>query len=511
MKKSQIFLIVLLTTVLLSACGGNNTSSNNSNNTKNQNNAAPVNDSTTTENGSADQGTRFSIADLAFDLGTEEANECANNIISLDFFDEDAINEIRTDGLAVKETIENSFPMELTFCAVPTSSATLEKLEEFDSLMASGQTDQALQLIADYVLELEHDLLSQTSTPHTAAPALIHDFGQTREFVRQMIAIAGRLQQQGSDDEAEKYMNKARDAFRKFGFEELDLLEDNYREALSIAAEAQGLGGLDDLANAAIEKAKEIIERLLPPAFEAFDPCISTEADVNYLDELLTTGQGIGVKTAENLSNEFYSDKLPEWRKVQDKRKRGENVPECPNTYKLNIDMVFGESPNTIMYKWDGFFQIDENQDIKGNLSGTLNGNLAEMECLLFTDTGTETVFNPATYKGSARIALTGNQIGEDENATLKIYSPEDNLSNATMSATYGNPDCGGQIEFDFAAQIFKTIMASPMTFIGYGMGTPNTYLELDASAPQNLTITAIIGKQTGDFIITLKDQSDNN
>ncbi|MCH7664128.1 MAG: hypothetical protein IH859_09715, partial [Chloroflexi bacterium] len=217
----------------------------------------------------SDETIPFSIADLSFDLGSEAANNCADNI-SLDFLDEEAINQARSDGLAVKETIESSYPMELTFCSIPTSTATLEKLAEFDNLIAEGQTEQALKLIADYVSELERELLSAVRTPHTAAPALTHDFGQTRIFVSNMLTIAGRLQQQGLEDEAQIYINKAREAFRIFGFEELALIEDDYKQALAIAGEAQGLGGLGDLSQAAIDKARDIIQRLLPPAFEAF-------------------------------------------------------------------------------------------------------------------------------------------------------------------------------------------------------------------------------------------------
>ena len=265
----------------------------------------------------SNENTPFSIADLSFDLGSEAANDCASNI-SLEFLDEKAINQVRSDGLVVKETIENSYPMELTFCSISTSPETLEKLDEFDNLLAAGQTEQALQLIADYVSEIERDLLSQVRTPHTAAPALTHDFGQARIFVRDMLTIAGRLQQQGLEEEAEIYINKAREAFRKFGFEELALLEDDYKQALAIAGEAQGLGGLGDLSQAAIEKALDIIDRLLPPAFEAFDICLSTKADMRYLDELFTYGQGIGVEAAQSLADDFYFDKLVKWKKVQE-------------------------------------------------------------------------------------------------------------------------------------------------------------------------------------------------
>ena len=85
---------------MFSACGGNNgvlTDENNGTLTGGNNDA--INSSRDIEEPS-NENTPFSIADLSFDLGSEAANDCASNI-SLEFLDEKAINQVRSDGLVV--------------------------------------------------------------------------------------------------------------------------------------------------------------------------------------------------------------------------------------------------------------------------------------------------------------------------------------------------------------------------------------------------------------------------
>lgn len=527
MKKSQTYLIALLIIVLLlSACGGSDDANNNTNitnNTENSNNADSVNNVNAPDDESADQGTRFSVDDIVFDLGSEEANECANNL-PLDFINEDAINDSGLDGEEVAQIIQDTFPIDQTYCAVEVDQETLDMLDEFDRLIDEGQTEEALQLIEDYSnkldaeLESDLELIPMASNAHLAAPALSHDGGAVYVYIRKQLAIAARLQLKDLWEEADYHIWLAEVAFGKYGFEELELLTDDFPAvltALSISATAQTFPGLQDLNFAAQETAREILEKILPPTFEAFDPCIATRADVEYLDLLFVYGQVLDVQYAFDYTQDFYFDKLKKWQDIQRKRANGEEVPECPNTWSFEMDMTLQEDSATIVFHWEGFFQVFEaegNLFIEGRLSATLDGGIPELDCLYFEGNQPIEDFNPTTYTGAARIPLMGEVEGEGDNAKFLLNTPEDfdeMKRISTLKATYANKNCGGVVEYDFMGQFFRLLMASPFPFMAEPTGPGFIYLELPAKA-KTTTISVPLGEITTVYTIVIKDQSDN-
>lgn len=379
MKRTALILLTLII-VFLSACGSNS------------------------NNQTGDSQDAGSIGEITFDLGSPEANECIASL-SLDFLDLDAIENQDSPT----EFIQDTFPANQTYCAEEITQKTQDILNEFDSLMDAGSTDQALQLVGAYVNTLDGELLGSGELPHLAAPALSHDGGRTRRYMKQMFTIAARLQLEGFDDEAQDYIDKATDAFEKYGYEELALITDDFKAALAIAAEAQLLG-LNALGDDAIDKAMEIVEKFLNEALDAFEPCSSTQADVDTVNLYFVYGQLLGVEAASDRTYEFYDDKLPEWKKVQKKRKNNEQVEGC-DLNAIKIDQDIG---GFITYSGEAYSCDGTNWTIEVSISGNFEG-------IAITGEGETTEFIVTDGKGETTIPTNGSVTKDGKTAVFQV------------------------------------------------------------------------------------------
>lgn len=443
MKKFTYLITLLL--LLLSACGSGG-------NDPQPNQGQDQNDQTTSQKDPAPP------VEIIFDLGSPEANECIAPL-SLDFLNlENISNNDDPAGL-----IEDTFPADETYCAEEITQETQDTLNEFDRLIDEGSTDQALQLIADYVNKLEAELLSMGATPHLASINPIHDGGRTRIYMKQMFTIATRLQQKGLDDEAQEYIQKAIDAFEKYGYEELGLIEDNFRAALAIAGEAQLLG-LFDLGDTAIEKASEIVERLLNEALDAFTPCDSNKAEVENIKTLLAYGQALGVPNAEFLGDEFYFDQLPEWEEVQEKRKKGEQVEGCDlNAIKINQDIG-----GLYVYSGEAYSCDGTNWTVDVTISGNIEG-------LIITGEGETTQFTVTDGKGETIIPTNGSITGDGKTGTFEaplIFGITLSEDGQTAEFGIGSNTPNGSMTITDGKRTITTIFALPGGFFTVPMTT---------------------------------------
>lgn len=364
---------------------------------------------------------KSSAQDLVFDLVSPEANSCLSGL-SLDYLDQSNVESHDHPQQFIQET----YPVDETYCANPVLEATTAALESFDQLLAEKKAAEALALIAEYVEQLTAEYLAAGSAGHLAAPASVHDGGRTRVYMRQMFTIAERLYKQGYNDEADEYVQKATDAYEKYGYEELALIEDDFKAALAIAAEAMLLG-LTELGDDALDKAREIVEEKLNKALDAFQPCTSTESDVDYVDEMFIWGQLLGAESANERTYEFYDGKLPEWKTVQEKRSRGESIEGCD----LNAVLIENSIAGVFDYRGEAYTCDGENWSVEVVVSANIDS------AVLFVEGAGE--FTLVDGSGSSEIPTQGTITDGDDSASLAVpLSFSFTLSEDKQSAEIG-------------------------------------------------------------------------
>lgn len=289
------------------------------------------------------KGDSVSSSDIILRAGDEETDACLAEI-PLDFLDLDSLsgapvlgkdgNLNRLQGEGITLFVQDNFPVEQTHCGAALPPSVKESLDQVQQLIADGNSNAAIELLEELIETILSSQLSTSSTPHLASPALGHDGGRTMIAVRVMLTVVGDAQAAGDQAMETWAWNRAREIFEPYGWEEIKMT-DNWRVALGVVATAQSLG-LSSLADAALEKARDLVDIEINRVLDGFKPCTSTESDVIEMLTWISNGQMIGAPEAENRTDEALS-LYDEWQDIQDRRAKGEDVEECiGNAFELN-------------------------------------------------------------------------------------------------------------------------------------------------------------------------------
>ena len=288
-------------------------------------------------------GSSVSSSNIVLRTGDEETDACLAGI-SLDFLDLDSLsvspvfgedgdlNRLQGEGVAL--FVQDNFPVEQTHCGAALPPDVQNSLDQVQQLIVGGNSNAAIELLEELIETIISGKLSTSSTPHLASPALGHDGGTTMVAVRVLLSVVRDAQASGDQAMENWAWNRAREIFEPYGWEEINMT-DNWRVALGVVATAQSLG-LSSLADAALEKARDLVDIEINRVVDGFNPCTSTESAVIEMFTWISNGQMIGAREAENRTDEALS-LYDEWQDIQDRRAKGESIEECSgNAFELN-------------------------------------------------------------------------------------------------------------------------------------------------------------------------------
>ena len=382
------------------------------------------------------------------------------------------------------ELASELFSLEDSFCAIEIPEDLTEALDEIDRLFESGQDALADEKLNELLADVEREAFSSQSSMKIAVQRLQQGGERARKTVRSYLTIAARAQYWGNDDRADEAIASATETYEAWASEAIDTAD--IKEALTIAAEAQLLG-LFELGDEAISRATDLAEAAMVQALETFDPCLSSVPEARSLLRAVALAQLLGVDTAEY---DFMSE-INEWKDIRLRRKRGEAVPECDSwQVNLNLEMVWESGWH--MISWEGFFIVQDNDDLDGQGTGRLATHV-ETTCINLLSG--EEFISTTDVTGTFNFEIQGKQETRGNANVFKFQFPAE----VTFS---GEDTCNPFDETTYLPKYVIEEIHSSGGVEGYDMTTDQIYLVVPAVDGATQVYETVIGPVT----LTLKE-----
>jgi hypothetical protein len=253
-----------------------------------------------------------------------------------------------------------------SFCSIEIPSELSSELDQVERLVQSGQDSLAAQRLSELIDSVAQDAYSSVDHSNISFRHFQVGEAKTRAAVRAYLAIAAHAQAWGSQEASDTALSAARKTFGSWASGAIE--NASIDEALTIGAEAQLLG-LDDLSFDAIRRAADLTRQDFEKSLAGFKPCSSTEEDARTLLEKAAAASLLGY----DVDTFALMDTVREWKDIQEKRSRGEPVPEC-DVWQLEMSFEFSTSETEVTIAWAGVIKIDAAKAIAGTGTGTVTG-----------------------------------------------------------------------------------------------------------------------------------------
>lgn len=173
-----------------------------------------------------------------------------------------------------------------TLCSLTVSTTTQTVLDHADQLLRDGKTEEAQTLLEDW--------LADQKKPNSGGALYMVAQGTVdsdRQIIHDILRAAGEVASVGGDPQP--FLDYAIELFRLMAVREIQ--DASLEEIMRIAEEAILLGQ-DDIAEEALQRARDILAGILDEAIAGFDPCITQNDDLSELLKTLEQAILLGVE-----------------------------------------------------------------------------------------------------------------------------------------------------------------------------------------------------------------------